>query len=72
MENNINKLLQSDNFSVHLFAETINNLKNSEGYYSRLYRDVNEMYDEDLDELIENLTEQNFKDELDVIMWLEV
>ena len=71
MENNINKLLQSDNFSVHLFAETVNNLKNSQGYYSRLYENINNLNEYDLENFVTELTMQNFNDTLDVIMWLE-
>ena len=43
---NIDKMIQSDNFSVHLFADTVKTLKDSQGFYSRLYENMdNEKFD---------------------------
>lgn len=68
---NIQRLAQDGNRNHRLFAATIVDLMNSQGFYSRLYRAVNELNDEGYNKLFSQLNEQNFKDSLDVIFWLE-
>ena len=43
----------------------------SQGFYSRLYCDINEMDEDQFENLKETLTKQNFNDTLDVVLWLE-
>lgn len=68
---NIQKLAAEGNKSHRIFAATIIDLMNSQGFYGRLYRSVNEMDDERYDQLYDLLSKQNFKDPLDVVLWLE-
>ena len=46
-------------------------LRFSQGFYGRLFRQLQEMSDEDRDELNTIMLAQNFKDTLDIILWLE-
>lgn len=46
-------------------------LRFSQGFYSRLFRQLQEMSDEEKDELNAIMLAQNFKDKLDIILWLE-
>lgn len=68
---NIQKLLNSKNKSQKLFATAIIDFKNSQGYYSRLYRDINDMKKEDFSIFRKSLLNQKFNDVLDVVYWLE-
>lgn len=68
---NIQKLLESENRNHKLFGLTVVDLKDSQGFYSRLYRNVNEMSEDNFEQLFYMLEKQNFKDPLDVILWLE-
>lgn len=68
---NIQKLAATGNKSHKLFAATIVDLMNSQGFYSRLYRAVNEMDEDSYTALYKQLESQNFNDSLDVIFWLE-
>ena len=54
-----------------LFANVLNAYKGLQGFYARLLNYVNEMDCWDFDYLVGVLEEQNFNDELDVILWLE-
>ena len=54
--------------------ETIRQLAHSQGSYSRFYRDLCEMRDnepERFNEAMTMLEEKNFKDAVDLIMYLE-
>lgn len=68
---NIEKLYKSKNKSKQLFASTILGFKNSQGFYSRLYREINGMCKESFAEFGKGLAKQNFQSSLDVIFWLE-
>lgn len=68
---NIQKLAETGNKNHRLFAATIVDLMNSQGFYSRLYKAVNEMDDNNYAALYNQLENQNFKDCVDVILWLE-
>lgn len=69
--NNIQKLAANGNRNHRIFAATIVDLKNSQGFYSRLYQSVNEMDDMEYNDLFEHIRKQNFHEPLDVIFWLE-
>lgn len=52
----------------------IRELANSQGFYGRLYRDLIELQQNDLEQynsIKEELESQNFHDTLDLIMYLE-
>ena len=68
--NNIQKLSNGTN-NEKLLAETILAFMNSQGFYSRLYQEVNNLEEIGYRLLCETLEKQNFKDVLDVIFWLE-
>ncbi len=68
---NIQRLAAEGEKSHRIFAATIVDLMNSQGFYGRLYRKVNEMDDESYNSLYDQLAQQDFKDSLDVIFWLE-
>lgn len=58
--------------NYEMFLDCVNSLKNSQGFYSRLARDLNEMDEEDKEALKEHLNNQpQFKDPVDVIMFIE-
>lgn len=68
---NIQKLANAKNQNRRLFADTVNTLRNSQGFYSRLYQTINQLSDEAYQELTRLLDKQNFKDSVDVVLWLE-
>ena len=68
--NNIQKLSNGTN-NEKLLADTILTLMNSQGFYGRLYREINNLDILGYEFLCEGLKKQNFKDILDVILWLE-
>lgn len=68
---NIQKLASAKDKNLKLFADTIITLMNSQGFYSRLYRSVNELNEDDYDGLTDILGKQNFQDSVDVVLWLE-
>ncbi len=51
--------------------ETIKSLASSQGLYSRLYRDLMELDEEKYNEVMTELESQNFKDGIDLIMFIE-
>ena len=65
------QILSNGNNNQKLFADTILTFMNSQGFYSRLYRTINELDEDGFDELSNTLEKQNFKDTLDVVFWLE-
>ena len=69
--NNIQRLAAEGNNSHHIFAATIIDLMQSQGFYGRLYRSVNEMAEQNYLQLYDLIGRQNFKDPLDVVFWLE-
>lgn len=71
MNENVKKLMQHENKSVRLYIQTIYDLKNSQGFYSRIYDALCDTDEDSLDELIKVLCKEDFKDTLDVVMWLE-
>lgn len=59
------------NFS--LFIDTVRSLRYSQGFYSRIAAQIDEMDEFELQELEENLNslDVQFKDAVDVVMYLE-
>lgn len=58
---------QENNYKM--FYETIKGLSTSQGFYSRLARNIDDLTDNEIDELKQQLP--NFNDSLDVVLWLE-
>ena len=71
MNENVKKLMQHENKSVRLYIQTIYDLRSSQGFYSRIYDALCDTDKDTLDELIKVLCKEDFKDTLDVVMWLE-
>ena len=71
MNENVKKLMQHENQSVRLYIQTIYDLRNSQGFYSRIYDALCDTDKDTIDELIKVLCKEDFKDTLDVVMWLE-
>jgi hypothetical protein len=63
--------LQATNFKM--FLHTVNVLSGSQGFYSRLARDIENWTDEERANAEEqiNALPMKFKDEVDVVLWLE-
>jgi hypothetical protein len=51
--------------------KAIENLAMSQGFYGRLLRDIKSLPKEDYKKYIEELEDQNFKDEVDMVLYLE-
>ena len=68
---NLQRLATAENSNQRLFAETINTLRSSQGFYSRLYQTINQLSEEGYRDLTALLDQQNFKDSVDVVLWLE-
>lgn len=51
--------------------ETIKSLSSSQGLYDRLYRDLMELDEDEYDEVMTELESQNFKDGVDLVMFIE-
>ena len=69
---NIQKLAQDGGKNHRIFVATVKDLMHSQGFYSNIFRTVNEMDEEQYNRFFSLLNEQNFNDTLDVIFWLEV
>lgn len=69
--NNIQKLVMKGNLNHRLFGATVANLKDSQGFYSRLFASVNELDEDGYNRLYALLDVQDFHDTLDVVLWLE-
>lgn len=59
--------------NFNLFMDTVKSLKNSQGFYSRLYAQIDAMDELELQELEENLNslDVQFNDMIDVVQFLE-
>lgn len=58
--------------NYEMFLKTVNTLRYSQGFYSRLARDLEEMSDEDRENLKNEINSQpQFNDEVDVVLFLE-
>lgn len=58
--------------NYEMFLKTVNTLRYSQGFYSRLARDLEEMSDEDRENLKNEINSQpRFNNEVDVVLFLE-
>lgn len=58
--------------NYELFIETVESLRYSQGFYSRIANHIDEMSDDERAELKEQLNKlPQFKDSVDVVMYLE-
>lgn len=58
--------------NYEMFLKTVNTLRYSQGFYSRLARDLEEMSDEDRENLKNEINSQpQFNNEVDVVLFLE-
>jgi hypothetical protein len=64
-------ILYNGTQNERLFAGTILTMMSSQGFYCRLCETVNDLDEEGLAVLCETLNQQEFKDTLDVVIWLE-
>lgn len=51
--------------------DLVGSLANSQGFYSRLFRELQELDNEQRQELDNTIKQQKFTDSLDLIFWLE-
>jgi len=63
--------LSNGNSNQQLFANTITTFMNSQGLYNRLFNAINNLDDSGYNQLCEAINQQNFKDTLDVVFWIE-
>lgn len=68
---NVELMQINKNPTIQIFADTIVSLSKSQGFYSRLLRDINNMSEEDFDDLTATLNNVTLKTPLDVILYLE-
>ena len=64
-------ILYNGTQNERLFAGTILQFISSQGFYCRLCETVNDLDEGGFAVLCETLNQQEFKDTLDVVMWLE-
>ena len=57
--------------SWELFTKTIKDLSTSQGFYSRLQRQLDEMEPDELERAKELINKEDFKQPVDVILYLE-
>lgn len=69
--NTVEKLVNGSNHNLKMLGITAMDLRNTTGFYCRLYNMINNLADEDVEKLKVELSGQNFRDPLDVIFWLE-
>ena len=63
--------LKGGSRNCKLFASTVESLSHSQGFYGRLIRDIENMDEDEFAQLVESINGQNFKEPLDVVLWLE-
>lgn len=57
--------------SFDMFMTVVKKLAGSQGLYSRMLKQINSMTEDELDNLREQINQVTFKDEIDVIMFVE-
>lgn len=63
---------QTKKTNYEIFIETVNGLKNSQGFYSRIARDLNEMSDKQREQVKAELNKlPQWNDTLDCVLYLE-
>ena len=65
------KMSATKKYTFEDFMKLISSLANSQGFYSRLKRHIDSYNNEQRRDLRRFIERQNFKDDLDVIMFLE-
>ena len=68
---NIQRLAEEGNKNHKIFVDALITLKASQGFYCRLYNHINEMDEDTYLDLFDLLSNQDFKDTLDVVFFLE-
>ena len=56
---------------IEEIMEVFKSLSRSQGFYGRLLMDIESLPKDDYDQLVITLEEQDFKDALELIMWVE-
>lgn len=63
---------QTQKTNYEIFIETVNSLKNSQGFYSRIARDLDEMSDEQREQVETEFNKlPQWNDTLDCVLYLE-
>lgn len=57
--------------SFDMFMTVVKKLAGSQGLYSRMLNQINSMTEDELDNLRERINQVTFKNEIDVIMFVE-
>jgi hypothetical protein len=57
--------------SFDMFMTVVKKLAGSQGLYSRMLKQINSMTEDELDNLRERINQVTFKNEIDVIMFVE-
>ena len=68
---NLEKMKKDGNKNHYMFARTIEDLSTSQGRYSRLFNAVNNLSEDGYTTLFNQIKDTNFRDPVDVILWLE-
>lgn len=71
MITNIERLRTQGNESTRIFVDTIDRLTTSQGFYSSLVTHINNMDEPTFIAFKTTIEAENFRDTIDVIMWLE-
>lgn len=71
MITNIERLRTQGNESTRVFVDTIDRLMTSQGFYSSLAHHINNMDEPTFIAFKTAIEAENFRDVIDVIMWLE-
>lgn len=53
------------------FIKLIKELSKSQGLYGRILREINELNEEELEKLKTAINKKHFKDNIDIILWIE-
>lgn len=68
---NLTRMKQCDNKSVRVFAATVDTMRGSQGFYGRIAESINSLDADGYDRLIDELSDKNFNDAVDVVFFLE-
>lgn len=68
---NIERMKIDGTESTKIFVETLENLSAQQGFYSSLVRHINNMDEPTFIAFKTTIEVENFRDVIDVIMWLE-
>ena len=71
MITNVERLRTQGNESARIFVDTIDRLMTSQGFYSSLVTHINNMDEATFIAFKTTIEAENFRDVIDVIMWLE-